>query len=104
MNFDKFDATQALSTWLGEMPLSIYRCNSYNMENGQYYPWNYVGANYFHEDFREKTVDPIYDSGSPVRLKVQDLINKVGKPYVKVNGGGNYDLQNDIDVKDGGVK
>ena len=104
VNFDKFDATQALSTWLGEMPLSIYRCNSYNMENGQYYPWNYVGANYFHEDFREKTVDPIYDSGSPVRLKVQDLINKVGKPYVKVNGGGNYDLQNDIDVKDGGVK
>ena len=104
VNHDKFDALFALNGYLKNMPLVIYRCNSYNMENGQYYPWVSVGANYNNKNFREKNINPLKDNTSPVKNNMKSLVEKIGKPYVKVNGGGNYDLQNDIDVKDGGVK
>ncbi|MCR5818848.1 MAG: hypothetical protein K6F89_07120 [Prevotella sp.] len=86
VEMDVFDPSLALRK-LTSMPMKIYRVDTYNINNGQYY-YNGRGAasiTTYSKYFKEQTFDPIKDSDSRAKRDAWKWIDTVGLPTVTTN-------------------
>jgi hypothetical protein len=86
VGMDDFDASIALRK-VTSMPLKIYRVDTYNLNNGQYYYKGRGAASItaYSKYFKEQTFDPIKDSGSRAKGDAWKWIDTVGSPTVTTN-------------------
>ena len=85
---DAFSAPNSLQKCTS-LPLEVYRVDTYNINDGQYY-YSIQGAAYrgdYTNDFKKISIDPLKDSGSSVKGNAYTWVTKtgIGKPTVNVN-------------------